>query len=196
MPDPNFVSQNLPFYLINKNTSVGESAPSTVSFSAGTANAALTVVQASSLTSSQRTTYVNANAAGTNSLLYAYWNVIATDEGLVGQTTACGHVIQSNDHFVALPYGSSLCNQGVHLTYGANQQNTTVLDVGPWCPHSAATKGYPCVCGPDDYWLGSGIPFAQTNSCSSNHAGIDLADGTFSGLGLTGNAYIDWKFQP
>jgi hypothetical protein len=95
---------------------------------------------------------------------------------------------------VALPYGQALCSESVHLTHGTSQATTTVLDVGPWCPHSVATQGNPCVCGADDYWLGSGVPYAQTHSCSSNGAGIDLADGTFQGLGLTGNAYIDWKF--
>jgi hypothetical protein len=42
--------------------------------------------------------------------------------------------------------------------------------------------------------LGTGVPWAQTHSCSSNGAGVDLANGTFHDLGLTGNARIDWKF--
>ena len=46
VPDPNFNTCGLPFYLVNMNTSVGESAPSTVSFSSGTASARVTTVQA------------------------------------------------------------------------------------------------------------------------------------------------------
>jgi len=48
--------------------------------------------------------------------------VYATREGLVGETTANGHVIQPNDHFVALPSGEVLSGNGgreyeVRLTY-------------------------------------------------------------------------------
>jgi hypothetical protein len=123
-----------------------------------------------------------------------WFNVIASREGLVGGTTFCGHVIEANDHFVALP-ASGLCGRGVRLAYGANRRNEIVSDRGPWCPHSSPTPGNPCVCGEDPYWQTSGIPYAQNAQCSSNHAGIDLADGTFYDLGLTGNAYIYWRFQ-
>ncbi|MGH9960803.1 MAG: hypothetical protein ACREBC_27405, partial [Pyrinomonadaceae bacterium] len=44
--------------------------------------------------------------------IYTYFQVTASREGLVGGTTACNHVITSNDHFVALP-ATGLCNIGV-----------------------------------------------------------------------------------
>jgi hypothetical protein len=194
VPDTFFSGQNVTFTLLNKNTSVGELAPSSVNFGSGTANANVTIVQASGLGNSVRQIVVSANATGNVFFPYAYMNVIATREGLVGKTTACGHTIQANDHFVALPYGQALCGQGIHLAYGQNQQDTSVQEVGPWCPHSSATQDNPCVCSADSYWLGTGIPYAQTHACSSNGAGIDLADGTFYDLGLSDNAPIDWKF--
>jgi hypothetical protein len=128
--------------------------------------------------------------------LYTYFNVIASREGLVGGTTACGHTITSNDHFVALP-ATGLCNKGVVLRNGGagNAVFTNVLDVGPWFPHASATTGNPCVGGGDAYWNNGGIPRVETSSCDSDDAGIDLADGTFSDLRLTGNARILWRFR-
>lgn len=136
------------------------------------------------------------------------YKVFATREGLVGGTTANGHVIKSRDHFVALPSGKSLSPNG-KKTYqvkvcAANGRCETapVWDVGPW-----NTK--------DDYWnpkasrqswkdLPQGKPEAQAAYQSgynggkdqfgrkvSNPAGIDLADGTFlDGLKLTDNAWV------
>src|SRR5205085_10294170 len=80
--------------------------------------------------------------------LYTYFQVIASREGLVGGTTACGHTIQSGDHFVALP-STGLCDTNVVLRNGTHLQATKVLDVGPWFPHSSATTGNPCVGGND-----------------------------------------------
>lgn len=134
------------------------------------------------------------SGVSTTQNIYVWFNIIASDEGLVGGVTAYGHTIVPNDHFVALP-STGLGNVPVVLQRNSTQQVTTVLDVGPWCPHSSATTGNPCVCASDPYWSTSGIPFAATNSCSSDHAGIDLADGTFSALGLTGNGNIYWRFQ-
>ena len=113
----------------------------------------------------------------------------------MGHVTGCGHTIVANDHFVALP-ATGLCNVGVRLANGANKANTVVLDVGPWCPNTPIQGGLnQCNCGSDRYWQTTGIPFAAVNSCATDHAGIDLADGTFGDLGLTGNGYIYWRFQ-
>src|SRR5204863_6782743 len=93
------------------------------------------------------------------------YHVYATREGLVGGRTASGHIIQSNDHFVALPSGTVLnCNGCYNYTVtirnpanGRVASNVPVWDVGP-----GNTK--------DNYWhvprqmwgnLARGLPEAQ-----------------------------------
>lgn len=140
------------------------------------------------------------------------YRIYATREGLVGNKTANGHIIQSRDHFVALPSGTVLdCNgcstYTVTLKNPANGSTVTekIYDVGPW-----NTK--------DNYWhtpraefssLALGLPEAQAayqngfnggkdefGRSVSNPAGIDLADGTFwDSLGLSGNSWIDVTFN-
>jgi hypothetical protein len=137
------------------------------------------------------------------------YRVYATREGLAGGTTANGHHIASNDHFVALPSTHVLNPQGrtdysVQLCYGRSGRCLTapVWDVGPWNEH-------------DDYWnpsaqrerftdLPQGRPEAQAayqdgynggrdgfGRAVGNPAGIDLADGTFADLGLADNDWVD-----
>jgi hypothetical protein len=134
--------------------------------------------------------------------------VFATREGLVGRTTANGHVITSRDHFVALPSRRGLSSNGSTeysvLVCVANSrcEIAPVWDVGPWNTR-------------DDYWnptpnrqmwrdLPRGMPQAQAayrNGYNggrdgygrrvANPAGIDLADGTFwDGLRLRGNSWV------
>lgn len=55
----------------------------------------------------------------------------ATREGLVGKTTAAGHVIVADDHFVALPSRKAL-NRSVILSYHGKSVTAPVLDIGPW----------------------------------------------------------------
>ncbi|MEU0094658.1 hypothetical protein [Kribbella sp. NPDC006257] len=136
--------------------------------------------------------------------------VFATREGLVGGTTANGHVIISRDHFVALPSRRGLASNGsgnytvkVCTTSGSRCAFEPVWDVGPW-----NTK--------DDYWnpsatremwedLPQGKPEAQAAYQSgynggkdqfgrtvANPAGIDLADGVFwDALALPDNGFVD-----
>ncbi|MDT7744727.1 MAG: hypothetical protein QOE59_3805 [Actinomycetota bacterium] len=134
--------------------------------------------------------------------------VFATREGLVGGTTANGHVIVARDHFVALPSrrGLSPRNTGDYSVKVCAPTGrcawSPVWDVGPW-----NTK--------DDYWnpaatrqswkdLPLGMPEAQAANQQhynggkdgygrtvANPAGIDLADGTFyDDLGLRDNAWV------
>lgn len=141
------------------------------------------------------------------------YHVYATREGLVGYTTANGHVIQPYDNFVALPSGSVLNSNGgytytVNITNPANgwvATNVPVWDVGPWNTD-------------DNYWhsprvifgdLPIGLPEAQAAYYDgynggldqfgrgvTNPAGIDLADGTFwNSLGMTGNAWVDVTYN-
>lgn len=141
-------------------------------------------------------TFSSPGAGSTNfgGFFNVWFSVIASREGLVGGTTACNHTIVANDHFVALP-STGLCNTNVVVKNGNNSENTSVLDVGPWFPHAAPTSGNPCIGGNDPYWTTTGVPRAESSPCS-NGAGIDLADGTFANLGLTGNARILWRFRP
>ncbi|MFP2923826.1 hypothetical protein ACLESO_01160 [Pyxidicoccus sp. 3LG] len=138
------------------------------------------------------------------------YRIYATREGLVGGTTANGHVIKSYDRFVALPSRRALASKGgseyqVRVCYSRTAKCTTtsVWDVGPW-----NTK--------DDYWnpssiremwktLPQGKPEAQAayqdgynggldqfGRRPSNPAGIDIADGSFwTDLGMSNNDWVD-----
>jgi hypothetical protein len=146
-------------------------------------------------------------SAATAGLVY---RVYATRIGLVGNTTANGHVITSRDRFVALPSRRVLSAKGggeytvrVCTTSGSRCEYAPVWDTGPWNTT-------------DDYWnpssirqswkdLPQGRPQAQAAYQSGYNggkdqygrvvrspAGIDLADGTFwDGLQLTDNAWVD-----
>lgn len=134
------------------------------------------------------------------------YRIYATREGLVGGTTANGHVIQSSDHFVALPSGRGLSPRNgtvfsVKVCGPVRCETAPVWDIGPW-----NTK--------DDYWDGRdirqefgdlplGTPEAQAayqqgynggrdefGRKVGNPAGIDLADGTFYNVGLNDNGYV------
>ncbi len=136
----------------------------------------------------------------------ASYRVFATREGLVGGTTANGHVITENDQFVALPSGQALDGDGkgdysVRLCTATGRCATVpVWDIGPWNTD-------------DDYWnappgkkfadVPQGTPEAQAAYANhyrggqdglgrsvKNPAGIDVADGTFHALGLDDNAYV------
>ncbi len=146
--------------------------------------------------------------------------IYATREGLVGGTTANGHVITERDHFVALPSAQVLCSKDgyeyqVEMVNNGHSETAPVWDIGPWNIH-------------DNYWnpdekrtiyqylknggqnggLGQGLPESQAayeNDFNSgrdefsrqvaNPAGIDLADGTFwDGLNMSDNAWILVKY--
>jgi hypothetical protein len=134
------------------------------------------------------------------------YQVYATREGLVGGTTANGHVIQSNDHFVALPSGRALSPNGssaysVTVCGPARCETAPVWDVGPW----NTTDDYWNPAGTRQSWtnLAQGMPEAeaayqtgyngghdQFGRSVSNPAGIDLADGTFYNVGLNDNGWV------
>jgi hypothetical protein len=139
------------------------------------------------------------------------YTVFATREGLVGATTANGHVIKRRDHFAALPSRRMLASAGGHeyrvkVCYKSRCETVPVWDVGPW-----NTK--------DDYWnppsvrqmwkdLRRGRPEAraahrfgynggrdQFGRRVANSAGIDLADGTFwDALRMVDNDWVTVTF--
>jgi Tol biopolymer transport system component len=129
--------------------------------------------------------------------------IFATREGLVGRTTANGHVIQPTDRFAALPSKLVLARAGgnefqVRITYKNTTVTVPVWDVGPWNTE-------------DNYWdpseqrlrwkdLPQCRPQAQaayeakyndgkdqSGRQVKNPAGIDLSDGTWTALGMTDN---------
>ncbi|GLZ55134.1 hypothetical protein [Actinomycetospora sp. NBRC 106378] len=133
--------------------------------------------------------------------------VFATRLGLVGDTTANGHRIVTDDRFVALPSRRGLAPDGAgDYTVRVCADNgrcawAPVWDVGPWNIR-------------DDYWnadresfsdLPRGVPQAQAARDDgynggrdgfgrrvANPAGIDLADGTFRrDLRLADNSPVD-----
>ncbi len=133
------------------------------------------------------------------------YRVVATREGLVSGTTANGHKIRDDDLFVALPSRRVLAaRNGSEYSVKVCSVTTCawapVWDVGPWNID-------------DDYWgeprtrwpdLPRGLPQAQAafrdghndgedgfGRTVANPAGIDLADGLFTGaLGLAGTGPV------
>ncbi|MPZ66154.1 MAG: hypothetical protein GEU83_11780 [Pseudonocardiaceae bacterium] len=124
------------------------------------------------------------------------YRVFATRIGLVGNTTANGHVVAPRDHFAALPSRRTLSSHGSSdYTVQVCADNdrcawVPVSDIGPWNTT-------------DDYWnvpqlrqswrdLPQGLPQSQAafrdgynggrdqfGRRVTNPAGVDLADGTF-----------------
>lgn len=139
----------------------------------------------------------------------ATWRIYGYQEGLVGHTTANGHVIQPEDFFVALPCFCALSSNGgnefqVRLEYNGNSITVPVWDVGPWNVS-------------DNYWdppeqrewqgLEQGMPMA-TAAYYENYnngtdgwgrevtspGGIDIGDGAFHALGMTGSDWVNVTF--
>jgi Carboxypeptidase regulatory-like domain len=137
--------------------------------------------------------------------------IFATREGLVGRTTANGHVIKADDRFVALPSRRALNAKGVsklqvRLRNGSRTATVPVWDIGPWNIR-------------DDYWneaserenwrgLPRGLPQAQAAFLDGhnggkdgfgrkvmNPAGIDLSDAVFwKDLGMKDNGWITVEY--
>lgn len=125
----------------------------------------------------------------------------ATREGLVGRTTAAGHLITPNDHFVALPSRKAL-NKSVILRYRGKSVTTQVLDIGPWNRDDpwwepAATRGQFA----DLPRFVPEVWAAYENGYNGGHDGtgrfvtfpamIDLGDGVYADLGMRNADWID-----
>ncbi len=113
--------------------------------------------------------------------------VRATREGLVGQRTASGYVIDTVVAFVALPSVNAL-HRFVKITNPESSKvcYAQVLDVGPWNTDD------------DAYVLRGQRPQAESGTDTrgrlTNHAGIDLGEAVWKALAMTGNSPVNWEF--
>lgn len=113
--------------------------------------------------------------------------VKATREGLVGQRTASGYVIDTVVPFVALPSTAALF-RFVKVTNPANSKScfAVVLEVGPWNVHD------------DGYVFAGQRPQAESgvsvSGTGTNGAGIDLGEKVWHQLGMTDNSNVEWEF--
>lgn len=113
--------------------------------------------------------------------------VKATREGLVGQKTASGYIIDTIVRFVALPSVRAL-HKDIRITNPANGRSVIaqVLEVGPFNEHD------------DDYVFGGSRPQAESGMSVSGHgtngAGIDLGERVWNELGMTDNTGVSWEF--
>jgi len=112
--------------------------------------------------------------------------VKATREGLIGQKTSSGYVIDPYVSFVALPSVHAL-HKFILLSNPANGYSTyaEVLDVGPHYTDD------------DGYVFHGDRPKAETqivNGKPGNGAGIDLSDRVWKSLGMTDNTEVEWEF--
>lgn len=113
--------------------------------------------------------------------------VKATREGLIGQRTASGYVIDAVVPFVALPSQRAL-GLFVRLTNPASQRTSlaVVLDVGPWNTADEAYVFRGCRPAAE---AGHSISGQGTNG-----AGIDLGEKVWQKLGMVDNADVEWEF--
>lgn len=113
--------------------------------------------------------------------------VKATREGLVGQKTASGYVIDTVVAFVSLPSTLAL-GSFVRLWNPLTNARciAQVLDVGPWNTADNA------------YVFGGARPQAEsgkdTTGRVTNGSGIDLGEKVWALLGMTDNTTVGWEF--
>ena len=111
-----------------------------------------------------------------------FMRVKATNEGLLGKTTATGYVIDEVVPFVALPAeGAKGRLVSVVNSLTGAQCYAFVLDVGPWNINDTA------------YVFGGARPKAESQP-NTNGAGIDLGYKVWSLLGMKDNTEVDWWF--
>jgi hypothetical protein len=147
-------------------------------------------------------------AAGYNPATNSF-RIYAHREGLVGYTTANGHVIQPNDFFVALPCGCALSSKDGHefqvrIEYKGKSLIVPVWDVGPWntsdnywdAPEERTFKGLPRGMPAAEAAYFDGYNGGRDGSDREvrSPAGMDIGDGAFYALGMTDSAWVDVTF--
>jgi hypothetical protein len=125
----------------------------------------------------------------------------ATREGLVGKTTAGGHLVTPDDHFVALPSRTAL-NRDVTVSYHGKSVTAPVLDIGPWNRDDAwweagAARGR----FPDlprfvpEVWAAYENGYNGGRDANGRFvtfpAMIDLSDGVYTDLGMQAADWVD-----
>lgn len=112
--------------------------------------------------------------------------VKATREGLIGQRTASGYVIDNIVPFVALPATQAL-GKFVRLQHGEYTCFAIVLDVGPWNINDT------------NYVFLGGRPEAESGKDElgrvTNGAGIDLSEKVWRLLNMKDNDKVSWEFM-
>src|SRR6266850_38555 len=111
--------------------------------------------------------------------------VLATREGLIGQKTASGYIVDGIVPFVALPSFKALF-KFIKITHGNISTLAIVLDVGPWNEHD------------DQYVFMGARPMAEsgtdTRGRTTNKAGIDLSERIWHILQMKDNTEVSWEF--
>jgi len=111
----------------------------------------------------------------------------ATREGLIGQTTATGDILDRRRPIVALPSVKAL-DLFVRVTNPRTTKSQIALvdDVGPFNEHD------------DAYVFGDARPQAESGISVSGHgtngAGIDLGEVVWAAIGMVDNTDVDWEF--
>ncbi|HET6320313.1 MAG TPA: hypothetical protein VFG86_27975, partial [Chloroflexota bacterium] len=124
-----------------------------------------------------------------------------TREGLVGRTTASGHLITPDDHFVALPSRKAI-GKTVMVAYRGKSISAPVLDIGPWNRDDAWWEGGAARGQFADLprWVPE-VWAAYENGYNNGRDGtgrfvtfpamIDIADGLYKDLGLQQADWVD-----
>jgi hypothetical protein len=119
--------------------------------------------------------------------------VLSTREGLVGDKTASGYVIDTIVSFAALPSTKAL-HKWVSIQNLANGIVTIaqILDVGPWNTND------------ENYVFGDQRPLSESGQHidstgkivqgETNGSGIDLGERVWKDLGMTDNGQVSWNF--
>lgn len=125
----------------------------------------------------------------------------ATREGLVGKTTASGHVVTPNDHFAALPSRKAL-NRSVIVSYRGKSVTAPVLDIGPWNRDDAWWE-IGSARGPfhdlprfvPEVWAAYENGYNGGRDATGRYvtfpAMIDLSDGVYADLGMKAADWVD-----
>lgn len=114
--------------------------------------------------------------------------VLATREGLVGQRTSSGYIIDTVVRFVALPSTRALFRDVRVLNpLTGKSVMAQVLDVGP---HNDDDDAY--VFNGARPLAEAGISFGTHSA--KNSAGIDLGEAVWHYLGMKDNTDISWEF--
>ena len=109
--------------------------------------------------------------------------VKATREGLIGQKTASGYVVDTVVPYVALPAELAI-GKFVQIANPANDLVciAVVLDVGPWRTQDNA------------YVFGGARPVAESMPTTTNGSGIDLGEKVWALLAMQDNTAVWWRF--